>query len=184
MARRKKALITLKKNLPPTKAIIKPYRDEIRKDVTKVGKRGLTQYKRIVGNWSASVRPDFNLSVSVLVSGVIVRIYVKEKDKDKPVWLWIDKTGTKSHKITPRKPGGKLAFNAGTYAPKTSPNPARFGGPGSVQNPTFVVVPEVNHPGFPPRRFSDQINKDMAEPFRKAIYNGGRRGLRRAKKAA
>jgi hypothetical protein len=71
----------------------------------------------------------------------------------------------------------------GSYEAKTGANPARFGGPGVVRGGQLRAARRVNHPGFPARKFSETINKDLEPEAEKAIKNGGARGLRKAKKS-
>lgn len=187
MARRTNFTIKLKKKLPSAKVQIRQFREEVRKDIKKAGERGVAQYDRIVRNWSAETRPKFTFKVVVTVAGVVFNIRVKEARRGRPIWKWIDVTGVRAHKIRPKRRGGRLFFmwgGRGSYQSKTDHSPARFGGPGIVRDAKLTVAVEVNHPGFPPRKFSEAIKKELLPLFNRAIYNGGRRGLRRAKKGA
>jgi hypothetical protein len=105
---------------------------------------------------------------------------VKEADRKRPVWMWIDKTGTKRHKIPKRPKTGRsrLRFRTG-YQSRTGAKPARFGGPGRATGP-IRYARQVNHPGFPPRKFTETILKDLRPEFVRAVRNGSRRGMRRA----
>jgi hypothetical protein len=184
----KRTSIILTRKPPPLHLTVKEFRNEVRKDVKKVAEKGKTAYESIVGNWSETTRPTFSTVVQIGEKrGVLFRIRVKEADPDKPIWMWINKTGTKSHPITPKTSGELLFFVwdgvKGSYQSKTGHSPARYGGPGIAPG-KLTAAREVNHPGFPPRRFSEIINPELNQEYRQAVYNGGRRGLRKAREKA
>ncbi|MCP4083167.1 MAG: hypothetical protein GY743_23340 [Planctomycetaceae bacterium] len=172
--------VTAGKRLPPLKKQMLDVQNEIRKDLDKVAKAHQKSLERVVADWSASTKPTFKAKTVVTAQRIGVNITVKEANRDKPVWMWLDKTGTKPHKIPKRPKTGRsrLRFRTG-YQAKTRPSPARYGGSGRATGPV-VYARQVNHPGFPPRKFSEQINKDMRKEYNRAVRNGGRRGVRRA----
>lgn len=164
------------------------YREEIRKDLKKVADSHIKSREQITGNWSEASKPQFKATVIVTIPLIGIRVTVKEADRKRPIWKWLSVTGTKAHPIRPKRsnPSGLLRFpwgGPGSYQPKTGPNPARFGGPGTVKNAVIRFFRFVNHPGFLPRKFDEVINRDLEPEFVKALKVGGRRGLRRAKKA-
>lgn len=170
--------MTVAKRLPPLKKQILDVQNEIRKDLEPVAKAHQKSLERVVSDWSAKTRPTFKAKTVVTAGRIGVNITVKEANRKRPVWLWIDKTGTRPHKIPKRpKPAG-IRFRTG-YRPKTRPNPARHGGSGKATGP-WRSAKQVNHPGFPPRKFSEQILKDLRPAYNRAVRNGGRRGMRRA----
>ena len=148
--------------------------------MAKVAKAHQKSLERVVYNWSSSTKPKFSVKTVVTAQRIGVNLTVKEADRKRPVWKWVDQTGTKPHKI-PKKPKtgvSRLRFRTG-YQAKTKPNPARFGGSGRSTGPIHFAR-QVNHPGFPPRKFSQKILKDLRPEYNKAVRNGGRRGMRRA----
>lgn len=172
----------MSKRPPKAKVVISAYRDEVRKDLNKVKAAHIKSRQRVVANWSDRTRPSFNGRVTVTVGRLAIQIFAREKNPKKPIWKWLDVTGTSPHKIRPRpqNKSKRLFFRLGGRA-KTLPNPPRFGTGRRAAGP-LVVAREVNHPGFRPRRFSEKINKDLQPEALKGIRNGGRRGLRRAKR--
>lgn len=174
----------LTKRPPKAEIVIAEYRDEVRGALRKIGKAHVRSRERVVANWSARSKPGFKAATTVTVGRLALEILVDEADNDKPLWRWIDKTGTKRHIIEPKpsNPAQRLFFMAGQYLSKTGHSPARFGGPGVVQGGELAVAKRVNHPGFKPRKFSEQINKDLERDSEKEIRNAGRRGLRRARR--
>jgi hypothetical protein len=172
--------VSFTKNLPPLKRQITEVQNEIRKDMAKVAKAHQKSLERIVSDWSAGTKPTFSAKTVVVASRIGVNITVKEANRSKPVWMWINKTGTKPHKIPKQPKRGKkrLRFRTG-YSSKTAPSPARYGGPGRATGP-IRYARQVNHPGFKPRKFSAQILKDLRPEYNKAVRNGARRGMGRA----
>jgi hypothetical protein len=181
MVKRSVIQFTVAKKPPPPKIQIAEYRNEVRIELNKSWSASfLASLRRVVANWSSKTRPTFKSQIIVTVtSGIIARIIPKEADRKKPIWKWIDKTGTKRHKIKAKKKGGRLFFRTG-YQSKTGAKPARFGGPGKATG-DIRTAQEVNHPGFPPREFTDTIAKDLDPLFKRDVRVGGRRGIRRAK---
>jgi hypothetical protein len=182
VAKRRLIQVTVAKKLPPLKKQILDVQNEIRKDLDKAGKALEKSLDRVVSDWSASTKPTFKVKTVVTAQRIGVNLAVREANRKKPVWKWVDQTGTKAHKIPKRPKAGprRLRFRTG-YQAKTRPNPARHGGPGRATGPV-VYARQVRHPGFPPRRFTEQILKDLRPEFNRAVRNGGRRGLRRALK--
>jgi len=140
-----------------------------------IGDLHVKKRENVVRNFSKKTKPKFSRTVKSKSKGTTLTVEVKEVNENKPIWKWLDETGTEPHPISPKKAkalkftwGGK-----GSYRAKTYPNPARWGGPGVVQNGKTVFRREVQHPGFPARHFSDEINKDMEKVELKLI-----RGLR------
>ena len=149
--------VTVGRRLPPLKRQIIEVQNEIRKDLDKVAKTHVKSLERVVADWSSSTRPTFKAKTVVTAQRMGVNITVKEADRKKPIWKWVDRTGTKKHKI-PKKPKtgrSRLRFRTG-YQSRTGARPARFGGPGRATGPVRYAR-QVTHPGFPPRRFSETI---------------------------
>lgn len=171
--------VTVGRRLPPLKKQILDVQNEIRKDLEPVAKAHQKSLERVVSDWSAETKPTFKAKTVVTAQRMGVNITVKEADRKRPVWLWVNKTGTKKHKI-PKQPKrvGVLRYRKG-YKSRTKPNPARHGGAGKATGP-WRSAKQVTHPGFPPRKFSEQILKDLRPAYNRAVRNGGRRGMRRA----
>lgn len=180
MVARRSIRVTFAKKLPPLKKQILEVQNEIRKDLAKVGLAHQKSLERVVSNWSASSKPTFKITTVVTAQRIGVNLTVKEANRQKPIWKWVDRTGTKKHKIPKRpKPGrSRLRFRSG-YQSKTKANPARFGGSGRATGP-IRYARQVTHPGFKPRKFSVKILKDLRPKYNDAVRNGARRGMRRA----
>lgn len=181
MAKRRNLVrVTVAKRLPPLKKQILEVQNEIRKDLEKVAKAHQKSLERVVSDWSTSTRPTFKAKTVVTAQRIGVNMTVREANRKKPIWMWIDKTGTRPHKIPKNpKPGrSRLRFQTG-YKSRTKANPARHGGAGRATGPIHFAR-QVNHPGFPARGFSKKILKDMRSEYNKAVRNGARRGMRRA----
>jgi hypothetical protein len=185
MAKRGRNFTIVKK--PPSPNIqFREYREEVRKDINKVAAAHVKSRERVVANWSEETRPKFSAKTTVTLILIGIQVLVKEASRKRPVWKWISQTGTKRHLIKPKKAGGLLVFpwgGPGSYQAKTRPDPARYGGPGTVDKATLRFARFVNHPGFRPRRFDETINKDLEPTFLEAIDRAGRRGLRQAKRS-
>jgi len=100
--------------------------------VKRTGSKGQKAFERIVENWSSDTKPTFTTKIQVLIGvGVRITIDYKEANKNKPVWKWVNFTGTKAHRINP-KPGNRyqrLFF--------------MWGGPGSYESKTRELFPNV-----------------------------------------
>ena len=134
----------------------------------------------MVADWSPQTRPKFEVKTVIVGGRFGINLTVKEANRQKPIWKWVSRTGTKKHKIPKRPKTGRsrLRFKTG-YKPKTRAGPARFGGPGVATGP-IRYAKQVTHPGFKPRKFEEEILKDLRPDYNKAVSSGARRGLKRA----
>lgn len=182
MARKVNLTLKLTKNIPTGRQQIRIIRREQKAALLPVKDEHVKRRKEVVADWSTKNRPGFSGTVG-LKDGVQLIIKATGADFKRLLWKWIDKTGTKAHRI-PKSGFTKLSFTwggPGSYKARTLPNPPRFGGLGAVVGGIRRVFAFVNHPGFPPRKFGETINKDLVKPELKAYKEGGRRGLRLAK---
>lgn len=148
-------------------------------------------FEKVVDNWSN--KPQFKEQITVTADRIEIEIVVRrgkrlpgknQRATTADLWKWIDETGTKAHPIRPTNRGGVLRFNwggPGSYQSKTGARPARSGGPGRVVRGETTYRKSVQHPGFPPRKFSEAIGKDLLPTFRKAVDSGYRSALKKAK---
>ncbi len=181
------SLFQITKRPPKASAQYKAVQDEVRVGLKRVGVRVEKAYKQVVSNWKT--KPGFKAEVGSGTKQLFVRVKVTGTRRAIENWKRIDKTGAKPHIIRPKKRDkrGRLLLyfewgGPGSYAPKTSGSPARFGGSGKVANGRLVAMKQVNHPGFKPRKFSEAINKDAKILLDREVKNGYQRGLRRALK--
>lgn len=168
-------------------------RNEVVRKVKPVAKAARESYEKVVANWDN--KPGFKETVTVTEDRIEIEVVVRRGQRLKDsksgkttadLWKWINVTGTKAHTIKPRKAGGVLAFNwggKGSYKSKTGARPARYGGPGTVSGGKLTFAKQVQHPGFPPRKFSEAINTDLKDKFDNAIDSGYRAGFRKLKSA-
>lgn len=146
-------------------------------------------YEKVVENWNN--QPKFQEQITVTQSRIEIQVLVRRGQRldngsdltTADLWKIINTTGAKAHPI-PKQPKrqGALRFpwgGPGSYQSKTGANPARYGGPGIVQNAQVIYRKQVHHPGFKPRHFSEAINKDLRKPFDRAVDAGYRAGLRK-----
>ena len=180
MAPRGGIRVTFAKKLPPLTKQIAEVQNEIRKDLAKVTKAHQKSLERVVADWSSTTRPRFKVKPVVVSGRIGINLTVKEVDRSKPIWKWVNTTGTKKHKIpkSPKLGRSRLRFRTG-YQARTGARPARFGGPGRATGPVRFAR-QVTHPGFEPRKFDVAILKDLRPDYNKAVRNGARRGLRQA----
>ena len=137
------------------------------------------QFRAIVDNWDH--KPKFITKVrrSRDEMGVELRV----AGKDAKIWHFVSR-GTKPHDISPKKPGGVLAFQwggPGSYKPKTTQGPS-WGGPGTVTGgePTFRT--HVHHPGTEAREFEEAIAKTYSKRFHAKMSAAIRRGANKARR--
>lgn len=176
-----KAKFRRKRGGPSVNEIMAKVRRSQRNTLEDIGDLHVEKREDVVQDFSQKTKPKFTRSVKFDSRGVTLTVEVEEADESKPIWKWLDETGTKKHPIA-AKNAKALKFTwggPGSYRSKTSPNPARWGGPGVVQGGQTVFRQEVQHPGFPPRHFSDQINETMKKIETKRI-KGLQDDIRRA----
>lgn len=182
MARRFNLTLRLTKNIPTGRQQIRIVRREQKAALTPVKDEHVKRRKEVVSDWSTKNRPGFSGTIGVK-NGILMTIKATGTAFKLLLWRWIDVTGTKAHRI-PKSGKTFLSFiwgGPGSYKARTLPNPPRFGGLGAVVGGIRRVFRFVSHPGFPPRKFGEAINKDLVRPELKAYKTGGRRGLRLAK---
>lgn len=159
---------------PPKAALrYKAIQQEIAKQVGNVGRLHVQERDRVVAGFDHKI--EFGYEVKITPGQVTLNIQVTN-DGDEvsegftigDLWKSLDQTGTKPHPIE-AKPGKRLAFRP-NYQSHTRPI-GRFGGPGQATGET-VYRKRVNHPGYPPRKFSDRINKRLRPAYLKAISRG------------
>lgn len=161
---------------------------EVAKQVGNVGRLHVQEREKVVADFEH--KPEFGYEVKVTPGQVTLEILLKNDGEQVSegftigqLWKSLDKTGVKPHVIRPKRQGGVLAFQSGgpgSYQPHTRPV-ARSGGPGRVNRGETVFRKQVNHPGFPPRHFSREINKRLKPAFGKAVSKGIRAGWNRVK---
>lgn len=153
---------------------------EITKQLQGVGRQHVQERKKVVSNFDH--KPEFGFEVKV--SSGQVTLTVNVTNPNEPVsdnfsigdlWTSLDKTGTRPHVIR-AKNAPRLSFVTG-YQSKTRPI-ARSGGSG-VATGNRVFARQVNHPGYPPRRFSETIGKRLRRQFTQAVDRGVRIGAKR-----
>lgn len=166
-------------------------RQEVVTGLKPIAKSYQQSFERVVSNWSSGSKPKFKTDIKVTTDKIEILTVVRRGQRlpnsnstTADLWKWIDQTGTRPHKIKPKKAGGKLRFvwgGKGSYQSKTDANPARYGGSGVVRGGQVVYRKEVEHPGFKPRKFTEAISRDLLPVFRKGIDAAYKRGLRKAK---
>lgn len=156
---------------------------EVAKQVGNIGRLHVQERERVVSDFDH--KPDFGYEVKVTPGQITLEVLVKNDGVQVSegftigqLWGALDREGIRPHVIRPKKQGGVLAFQAG-YQPKTRPI-GRSGGPGRATGP-MVFAKQVNHPGFPPRHFSREINKRLKAAFSKAVSRGISLGWKKAK---
>jgi hypothetical protein len=175
------ATFKVKKKPPPAREQIQVYRVEVRKQLKRrYIPAFLGKLRDVVANWSKKTKTIFGSNVVLSIfKGIAVEFLSKGAKRRRLVWMWVDKTGTKPHKIKKKKKP-KLRFR-GDYQSKTKPNPPRHGGPGKATGGWFSVD-EVNHPGFPPRNFTPEIADETEPLFLADVKAGGTVGINKAKR--
>ena len=147
---------------------------EIAKQVSGVGRLHVAERAKIVSDFDTKI--VFGSQVKVTPGQITLNINVLNNTAEVSdsftvgdLWKALDQTGTRPHVIKPKQDGGRLRFQT-NYQPHTRPI-GRFGGPGQATG-DIVYSKGVNHPGFPPRKFSEKINKRLRPAFLKAVSRG------------
>lgn len=173
--------IKIIKRPPPAKAQFKAIQDSIKKELAKVGEQHVKEREKIVGDFDTEIKFGYRISITEAQVTLTILLeneatQVSDNFSVGDLWKALDKTGVRPHVIRPKKPGGVLAFQAG-YQPHTRPI-ARSGGPGRATGER-VFSRFVNHPGYPPRKFSAVIGKRLERQYKAAIDRGVRLGSKK-----
>lgn len=125
---------------------------------------GKTYHQNAVRNWVNKpkwiVRSDHTQSE--------LRATLEVAGEHRQIWLWVDEgtgqygPGGSPYWIFPRRPGGRLLFQAG-YDPKTRPIAKANVGSGASSGPT-VSSEGVLHPGIKAREFSKTYRDKILFP--------------------
>lgn len=159
-------------------AIYSKVRKEVERAVDAELKPHLLQYfERIVSRWENE--PEFKARKKVTAREI--SLYVYPAGPSKPIWEYVS-GGTRPHTIVPRRKK-LLAFQAGTYKPKTSRG-GHYKGAGKVIGGKLAFAKKVKHPGSKAREFEKHIARWAKPKSRKIIENALRRGLRAQRRSA
>ena len=132
-------------------------------------------FDEIVSNWKN--RPGFAGRLMQNVDGLKLYVFPTGSAKAKQLWTW-NVEGTKAHEIT-AKNAPRLAFEAGTYLPKTGPGGKWFGGPGRVSGGMLVRPLKVMHPGTDPRNWPTVVAKKNKAFYSRTVENAWKRAMRK-----
>lgn len=125
---------------------------------------GKTYHENAVRNWVH--KPKW--TVHAVYSPLELRAYLETTGENRQIWQWVDEgTGQygpsgSPYWIYPRRPGGRLFFQAG-YDPKTRPIAKANVGSGTSSGPT-VSSTGVLHPGIKAREFSQTYRNRILLP--------------------
>lgn len=163
---------------PPSAAVqFANIQNEIAKQLEVVGKQHVIEQEKVVSDFNTKIKFEYRIrAVNTSPPTVTLSIVVKNEDESLrdsdwtvgDLWQALDKTGVRSHNIQPKR-AKRLAFLT-NYEPHTRPI-ARYGGPGRATGP-IRFAGRVDHPGFPPRKFSESIGKRLDQQFKKAVSRG------------
>ena len=149
-------------------AVIKRIEASLEKKVSPMVREKIDQ---IIGTWEH--KPDIRQKIRK--RGTEIQLYVYPTGENAKIWHYVSR-GTKPHPITPKKPGGVLAFpwagQPGLYNPKTQPKGTLTSGAGiQTSDQTMHYFQHVDHPGTKPRHFEERIAADplLKLHFRKTI---------------
>jgi len=131
----------------------------------------IKSHEKVVADWEH--KPEFRARSRVSINEIAIDIYPSGEYKN--IWRYVDE-GTKPHTIKPKN--SKILKFRPNYSPKTSPNPARYGGAGGSFG-DWVFTKSVNHPGTEAREFTKVIIADTKSDIKRVIENALRRGSRR-----
>jgi len=140
------------------------------------------EFEDVVSDWSDKNRPSFTRTVTVTREEIRAEVRPYKRRRASKVFEYVD-LGTPPHTIRPRRAGGRLAFMAGVYSPKTLPVAQAHVGTGRVEGGHLVRPTEVNHPGTEARLFSETIHDRRTKQFRRAVENLFRLLERQARRA-
>lgn len=181
--------IRIIKRPPPAKVRFSLIKDQIMRELKPVGQAHVDERQKIVENFETDIQFGYRVSATEKQITLSIVVENSEQKLEASEWtvgeLWraLDKKGTKSHTIGPKKQGGALRFQwggPGSYSPKTRPI-GRSGGPGRVGRGETVYRKQIKHPGFKARQFSKGINKKLRKRFDKAISRGLLLGWRKVR---
>ena len=154
---------------------VKEVRNEIRQTlVRRVKPRGKRYPKKVVSNWSAEHRPDFQGTFFEGRNEMGMYVYPW---KNRWYWIWIS-LGTEGDYEIVAKNAPYLVYRQ-TYVPKTRPG-GLYGGPGTETGP-IVRRRQVIHPGIEARLFELDWADDADTWFPQMMHDALLRGLAKAR---
>ncbi len=153
---------------------MKRIRDETVKAVQPVLGKYVSERKKITDRFST--RPEYEAKVNVREGADITALILLKNRGAKTrggitlatLLNWLFKTGTRAHIIRAKKPGGRLAFQGGSYnriTPLSGTNPGSGKSGGAL-----VFRHSVSHPGFAPSPALDIIDKKLDRALETAMY--------------
>lgn len=169
----------IKKKAPGGAAAGVVMREEVRKDIDKIGIRVVFLHQKIVANWSDESQPSFGYTIQSGPKQVTLRVFVKDEESSLPAkrWKMVDTEGRKGgKKFRAKRPGGVMRFTR--RHSKTSASPARYGGSGNYYG-DWSSAQEVKQGAVAPRNFSEAISEIANEEMGNGIRRGYRRAFRR-----
>ncbi|GAG19960.1 unnamed protein product, partial [marine sediment metagenome] len=134
------------------------------------------EYQKTTKYWKHKVGFRGRLSERGMVTTI-------EVGTDDEIYGYVDEGTGKAaghgglYPITPKKPGGVLAFPS-MSTPKTKPGRLRSGY--GRKGKTTVFAKKVMHPGIKPRGFSPQIKKKMEPVLEADMQNAMGRGAKKS----
>jgi hypothetical protein len=136
----------------------RPYAEGVKRD-----------FEKTFQNWKAEHKPTLTVKVNINPNGGVSI----EIDVEGQIYEYVHE-GTRPHDIMPRR-AKRLKFQSG-YQAKTLPGriASVAGGPSG----DTVFARGVEHPGFPGRKFSQQIVKKWRQPFYKAMQRALDKGAK------
>lgn len=169
------------KRPPSAKVQFALIQDQIRRELVPVAQEHVSERNKVVSDFDTEIKFGYRVSATEKQITLTITVEnsgeaVSENFTVGELWRALDREGTRPHAIRPKQQGGRLSFVTG-YQPHTRPI-ARSGGPG-VATGERVFARMVQHPGFPPRKFSEVINKRLRKRFEKAVERGVRLGARK-----
>lgn len=126
-------------------------------------------HERVVQDWET----DVAFTGTIVSESDRIVLTVGPTGDGADIYKFVDQ-GTRPHTITP-KSAPRLAFQAGTYIPKTKPIGQIVSGGGQVQGGELVFAKQVNHPGTKARQFSETIAEDIGTDFQREAENAFQR---------
>ena len=113
-------------------------RAEVKKELVPLAQEHVMARARVVDDWGNKVEFEYQIGIGPKQIYILIKLanpsqlLKSGKATIRNLWNWLDKTGTKAHRIP--KSGVKLLKfewgGPGSYVSKTGAGPARYGGPG------------------------------------------------------
>lgn len=161
---------------PHPKQMFDGFKDGQKRELVSVAKKHVDARNGVVSDWVN--KPEFGYRITLTPYKVQMTIFVRNASQKLTnsdatigdLWRWVDVEGTPPHTI-PASNAPRLAFRP-KYSAKTKARPARAHVGDGISTGPLLRPKQVEHKGYPPRKFWLKFDKEYRNDFVAAVKRG------------